>query len=142
MKVSVDIRASLAEVWDRVAHLEGHVEWMREARSIRFLGERRSGVGTRMEVETRLGPLRTRDLIEISAWEPLRRIGVLHAGAVTGRGEILLEPLPGGSTRLTWEEELRFPWWLGGRLGERLADPWLRRMWRADLERLRQSLAP
>ena len=39
-------------------------------------------------------------------------------GLVTGTGRFTLEPLDDGRrTRFTWEEELTFPWWLGGPLG-------------------------
>jgi hypothetical protein len=35
-----------------------------------------------------------------------------------------------------WEEVLRFPWWMGGPLGERLAKPVLGHVWRTNLRRL------
>ena len=46
-------------------------------------------------------------------------MGVRHVGVVTGTGTFTLAPLDGGrGTRFEWSEDLRFPWWLGGRLGE------------------------
>ena len=53
--------------------------------------------------------------MEITEWEPERAMGVRHDGLVTGTGRFTLEPLDDGRrTRFTWEEELTFPWWLGG----------------------------
>ncbi len=46
-------------------------------------------------------------------------MGVKHTGIVTGRGIFSIEPLAGGKrAKFTWREDLDFPWYLGGRLGE------------------------
>ncbi len=140
VSVSVDVPAPIEEVWRELADLPAHVEWMADARRIRFRSHVTSGPGTLMAVETALGPLRTTDLIEVVAWEPPRRIEVAHRGRVGGTGEFLLEPTASG-TRFTWRESLRFPWFLGGRLGERLARPMLRLSWRRNLDRFRDRLA-
>lgn len=140
MRVSIEIDAPLETVWEEIADLASHSDWMRDARRIRFASERREGVGTRMEVETRVGPLRSWDLIEVVGWEPPRRIAVVHRGAVEGAGEFLLEPLDDGGTRFTWTEELRFPWYLGGRAGAALAKPVLGSVWRGNLRRFRRRV--
>ncbi len=137
MRLSIDIPAPVGKVWREAADLGSHVEWMADAVSIRFPG-RRSGRGTRMVVKTRLGPFRVTDLLEVTAWEPRRRIGVVHRGAVSGQGDFLLEPLGRRATRFTWQEVLRFPWWLGGPLGALFARPILRRIWRGNLEQFRR----
>ena len=63
----VTIDAPPADVWADVKHLDRHVEWMRDARSIRFRTRRRTGVGTELEcVGGGLG--------EIAAWPVLRAI--------------------------------------------------------------------
>jgi hypothetical protein len=69
-------------------------------------------------------------------------MGVRHVGLVTGIGRFTLTPIDlGRRTRFGWEESLRFPWWLGGRVGEivggRLV---LRQVWQANLRRLKQLI--
>jgi hypothetical protein len=113
---------------------------MADARSIEFLGAARSGPGTTMRVATRLGPLRTTDTIVVTAWEPPRRIEVEHRGKFTGRGAFRLDPSAPDSTRFTWEEQVRFPWYLGGPAAALAARPVFRLVWRRNLERLRARL--
>jgi uncharacterized protein YndB with AHSA1/START domain len=59
IRVRATIDAPRGTVWTRLADIADHVHWMADARAIRFTGERRSGVGTTFECETRIGPLRT-----------------------------------------------------------------------------------
>lgn len=134
--VSVHIPAPRPQVWEDVADLAGHVEWMADARSIEFLTDARSEVGTRLAVETRIGPLRTTDVMEVTAWEPGERIAVIHHGLFAGRGEFRLAD-EGGGTRFTWSERITFPWFFGGPIGAWLARPVLAWVWRRNLTRLR-----
>ncbi len=130
------LEASPAQVWADLADIASHVEWMLDAEAIRFEGSRRSGVGTRFACETRVGPLRLTDRMEVTSWVPGREMGVHHHGVVTGVGRFRLSPARGGRTRFAWTEQLRFPWWMGGPLGATVAWPVLRRVWRANLTRL------
>ena len=70
---------------------------------------------------------------------PARAMGVRHDGLVTGTGRFTLQPLDDDRrTRFTWQEELTFPWWLGGPVGERIGGrAVMRRIWRGNLQRLR-----
>jgi uncharacterized protein YndB with AHSA1/START domain len=140
ISISVVIDRPPNDVWEDVRHIASHVEWMADAYEIRFLSEQREGVGTRFECLTRVGPLRTTDVMEITAWDPGRRMGVRHQGVVTGEGAFTLEPVAGNRTEFRWSEQLRFPWWLGGRLGERAGGPVLRLIWKRNLTRLRRRL--
>jgi hypothetical protein len=72
--------------------------------------------------------------MEVTEWQDDRAIGVRHSGIVTGTGRFELEGREGG-TRLVWDEQLRFPWWLGGPVGGLLAVPVLRLVWRGNLRR-------
>jgi uncharacterized membrane protein len=136
----VDIEAPLGVVWDAAADLASHSEWMADAASITFLTDSRSGVGTRMEVLTVVGPLRTKDVMEVTEWVEAETIGVRHQGLVTGTGRFLLEPLSDRTTRFAWTEELSFPWWLGGPLTALAATPVLGWIWRRNLRGLKLRL--
>ncbi|MDR9449797.1 MAG: SRPBCC family protein, partial [Acidimicrobiia bacterium] len=136
----VEIRAPLEAVWAAAADLGSHAEWMADAESITFLTARQRGLGTRMEVATRIGPLRTKDIMEVTEWEDRRRIGVRHTGLVTGRGAFELEEVDPATTRFTWRERLTFPWYLGGPLIARVASPVLGAVWKRNLKRLKSRL--
>ena len=135
VKVSVDIPRPPQDVWADVEQLETHVEWMADAESIEFEGNQQRGVGTKMRVLTKVGPLRTVDLIHVTGWTPPRSIAVRHEGLVTGEGEFVLERKPTG-TRFVWSENLSMPWYFGGPLGAALAKPVLAAVWRRNLRRL------
>lgn len=138
ISVSNEIDAPPARVWSVIEPIERHVDWMVDAASIRFDGEQRRGVGTRFVCETRIGPITLHDRMEITDWEPERRMGVRHAGVVTGGGVFELTPIDlDRRTRFVWTEELRFPWYLGGRLGELVGGEWiLKWIWRRNLRAL------
>ncbi len=127
-------------VWSILADLESHVLWMRDARSIAFIGSQRKGVGTRMEVETVVGPFHTLDVMEVTGWVEERSIDVAHTGLISGKGTLSARP-DGEGTVVSWEETLRFPWWLGGRLTAWLARPVLASIWRGNLRRLERLVS-
>jgi hypothetical protein len=139
VRVSTTLPAPPSVVWADVSDLASHVEWMADAESLRFTTRRRAGVGTTMEVATRVGPFRLTDVLEVTEWRPGRVIGVRHVGIVRGTGRFTLRRrwLHPRSTRFTWEERLVFPPWLGGPLGAAVAAPVLRWVWRRNLRRLR-----
>jgi hypothetical protein len=134
--VRTEIDASPADVWAVVRDIAHHVDWMEDAVGIRFTSERTSGVGTRFDCETRFGPIELTDRMEVTEWEEGRLIGVRHTGLVTGEGDFRLVETPDGRTVFSWDETLRFPWWLGGPLGEVPAAWVLRRVWRRNLANL------
>ncbi len=137
--VATDYDAAPEAVWAAIDQVDTHVDWMADAETIRFVTEQTEGVGTRYECVTRIGPFRLTDRMEITEWEPGRAMGVRHTGLVTGTGRFTISPLGSGDrSRFTWEEDLTFPWWLGGPVGSAVAGPTvMRRVWVANLERLR-----
>jgi uncharacterized protein YndB with AHSA1/START domain len=138
ISVSQEFDAPVAQVWRVVEPIERHVDWMMDARSIRFESDQHRGTGTRFVCETKVGPITLHDRMEITEWAPEQRMGVRHSGIVTGTGEFQLASIDlDRRTRFTWTEELHFPWYLGGRLGERLGGQWLlARIWRRNLQSL------
>ena len=76
------------------------------------------GVGTAFLCDTKVGPIKLVDHMEITEWTPGVGDGCSPVGVVTGTGRFTLTPIDlGRRTRFAWEESLVFPWWLGGRLG-------------------------
>ena len=61
IKVSTTINASIKTVWNEVSRLEKHTNWMNDAEKIDFLSENNSGVGTKMKVLTKVGPIKLYD---------------------------------------------------------------------------------
>ncbi len=139
IQVAVEIDAPPADVWSIVEPIERHVDWMADAVAIRFTGESTRGVGTEFECDTKVGPITLTDLMTVTEWQPERTMGVRHTGVVTGTGVFELEPIDlGRRTRFTWTEDLSFPWYLGGRLGEIVGgQAVMKQIWKRNLRRLR-----
>ena len=138
--VSVDIDATPQRVWAVVEPVERHVDWMHDAVAIRFDCEQTRGVGTRFWCDTKVGPIKLVDTMEITAWEPEHTMGVRHIGMVTGSGQFTLTPIDlDRRTRFTWSEELIFPWWLGGPVGAFVGGKVvLAAIWKRNLRDLRR----
>lgn len=137
IRVTTTIDAPPAEVWAQVREIASHVGWMADAEAIRFTSRRRSGVGTTFECDTRVGPLTLTDVMEVTSWVEGREMGVRHVGVVTGTGRFTLRGARRGRTRFAWEEQLVFPWWLGGPVGGVVGARILKRIWKGNLRRLR-----
>jgi uncharacterized protein YndB with AHSA1/START domain len=140
IRVCTTIKAAPADVWDLVAQIDRHVDWMRDAERITFRTARREGVGTEFECLTRVGPVHTTDVLRVTEWRPRAALGIEHRGVVRGRGRFTLRRRPRGRTRFCWEERLTFPGWMGGIVGEQVARPILRAIWRRNLHRLKDQL--
>jgi hypothetical protein len=135
--VSTVIDAAPAAVWAELERIEDHVHWMGDATAIRFTGPRTRGKGTTFECDTKVGPVRMTDHMEITGWNPGISMEVVHRGIVTGRGRFVIEDGPGRATTIRWVEELRLPPWWGGAVGAPFVRPVLAALWRANLRRLR-----
>jgi uncharacterized protein YndB with AHSA1/START domain len=138
IRVSTTIDATPRRVWATVDDIGSHVRWMADAHAIRFRAGPRRGVGTTFECDTRVGPLRLTDIMEITSWKPRRRMGVRHTGVVTGSGEFTLRRVRGRRTRFAWSERLWFPWWLGGPAGAVVGRLVLGLVWRRNLANLKR----
>lgn len=147
--VSIDLGATPQAVWSFVEPVERHVDWMTDAVAIRFETEQTRDVGTAFLCDTRIGPIRLVDRMEITEWQPLvessvsatGRMGVRHTGIVAGAGVFTIEAAPDSPTRtrFTWTEQLDFPWYLGGRLGAAVGGKLvLGPIWRRNLTTLKR----
>jgi uncharacterized protein YndB with AHSA1/START domain len=136
IRVATILDAPPEVVWADVQDIASHAEWMADAVRIRFLTAQRSGVGTRFECDTKIGPFRLMDVMEITEWSPGKAMGVTHTGLVTGTGRFTLKKARGGRTQFQWREKLRFPIWMGGPLGAFASKPLLTWVWRRNLRNL------
>lgn len=138
--VEIEIAAPVGAVWDELADIGSHDQWMTDAESIVFTSEQHAGVGTTIEVATRVGPLRTLDRMRFVEWVEGESMTVRHEGLVSGTGTFRLTPVADDRTAVTWEEALDFPIHFGGSLGAAVARPIFRRIWSANLRRLKARL--
>ncbi len=138
ISVSTVIEARPAAVWAAVEDVGSHTEWMADAVAIRFTSDRTSGVGTTFECETKVGPLRLTDLMEITEWRPREAMGVRHVGLVTGTGVFTITKARKGRSRFTWTERLVFPWWMGGSVGGVVGGVIMRQIWKKNLRMLKE----
>jgi hypothetical protein len=138
--VSTTIERSPQDVWADVRDISSHVSWMQDAAEIRFLTDHVQGTGTRFECDTKVGPFKLTDVMEITEWEEARRMGVRHVGLVEGTGVFTLDDLGSDRTEFKWEEDLVFPWFMGGPIGAFFARPVLRLIWKRNLARLKARI--
>lgn len=136
IRVRTVLDAPPERVWEDLSDLASHPEWMADAVALRFTSPQTSGVGTRFECLTKVGPFCLTDEMRITEWVPGKVMGVRHTGLVSGTGRFTLSPRRGGRTRFEWRERLRFPLWLGGPVTAQLAKPVLRHVWRKNLRNL------
>ena len=139
LDVGIFIRASPERVWQVAADLPRQGDWMADVHRLRVTSEQKEGVGTVVEVTSRLfGLPLVRDVMEVTAWEPPRELAVTHRGRFTGRGRFFLKPALDGTVFL-WDEEFRPPL---GPLGEAafatVVRAHLRRVFWRSLENLRR----
>lgn len=120
-------------VWRLITDWEHQGDWMLEARDFVVLGDQREGKGVRARATVRIGGITTTDEVEVTGWEPGRRLAIAHRGWVSGEGELFLTPLGDGKTHLFWRETLLPPLGVLGRLGLLAFRPLLARTFRRDL---------
>jgi len=128
-------------VWERLADIASHASWMKEATSIEFMTSQHTGVGTIVDVPTRVGPFATTDRIEFTAWNEPSDLAVRHSGVVSGTGTFMLDEMGPSLTTVTWQESIGLTHRLGGRLGELLARPIITRIWERNLRDLETQIA-
>ena len=138
--VATVIDARPKQVWADVEDISTHPEWMADAVALRFTTASTRGVGTAFEVDTKVGPFRLTDHMEITEWEPGSSMGIRHVGVVTGEGMFRLKRARRGRTRFVWAETLYFPWWMGGPVGGIVGGRFLKLIWRQNLRRLKTRI--
>ena len=140
IETSIIINKPLDTVWQEVKVMENHVNWMEDAVKIDILSENNSGIDTKMNVLTKVGPIKLTDIITVTEWKEKESIGVVHEGIVTGEGIFYLKALNESQTEFKWEETLKFPIYLGGTIGEFFGSYFLKYIWKKNLKNLKEII--
>ena len=125
--------ATMATAWITWVNIEQFSVWHNIP-----LATKQNGIGgfdTELKINSPTHVKHLENLVELQKTKTFDYAGRTN----TGEGRFTLEPLDGGGrTRFTWEEDLSFPWYLGGPLTERIGGQQvMRRIWSGNLERLR-----
>jgi hypothetical protein len=143
MHVSSDalLTLPLERAWATLLRWEDQARWMKDADTVKVLGDRREGVGTTIAVRTRVlnVPVFT-ERLEDTVWEPPRLLVMAHRSFVRGTGTWRFDPEPSGS-RFTWTEDLSLPIPALGELALLAYRPFMRRLMRGALANLQAFAA-
>ena len=139
-KLKVTIEKNIDIVWDHIANIESHVTWMQDARTIELTSGTANTVGALYKCDTKIGPLRTIDRFEIIKYDRPNFMEIFHIGTVDGTGYFKLEKIDENKTVFIWEEELKFPWYMGASIGKKIAMKLLHSIWRKNLQRLKAEI--
>src|SRR6266542_3931287 len=103
----VAVAAPVEVAWAALTDWEGQSGWMvLTAVTVEPGGHR---VGERLDAFTRIGGVGFHDPMEVTRWDPPRRVEVAHLGRVVrGTGIFEARPAPGGAW-LVWVEDLELP---------------------------------
>lgn len=123
LRLDVIVNASPEAVFAAMVDWPGQAEWMLGT-AVRVTAGTGTAVGDQLEAVTGIRGVGVVDTMTITAWDPPRRVDVLHTGRVVrGTGTFEVVALPGGRARMVWTEELDLPLGTVGRLGWPLVRP-------------------
>lgn len=126
------------EAWAVLMDWERQADWMLDADRVEVVSERREGVGVRLAVKTRIaGVPAFTEPMEVTGWDPPRRLDIRHGSLVAGNGSWQLAPIDGG-TLFTWTEDIRLAVPVVGDLVARLYRPVMRVLMARAMEGLRR----
>jgi len=129
-----------AEAWSVLMDWERQADWMLDADSVTVVSDLREGVGVRLAVRTRLfGIPAFVEPMEVTAWDPPRRLEIRHGSLVSGVGTWTLAPVDGG-TAFTWREDIELAVPIAGDLAARCYRPVMRALMGRAMEGLRRHV--
>ncbi|MGZ5327886.1 MAG: CoxG family protein [Actinomycetota bacterium] len=125
------------EAWAVLMDWERQADWMLDADRVVVVSERREGVGVRLAVKTRIAGIPAfTEPMEVTGWDPPRRLEIRHGSLVAGEGSWELGPVEGG-TRFTWTEDIRLAIPVVGELAARCYRPVMRMLMGRAMDGLR-----
>ena len=140
VEASVALPVPADRAWTYALRWEEQPDWIRDAVWVRVVTPERAGVGARIEVRNRvLGVSTFTEQLEVTAWDPPRRLEMTHRGFVRGVGTWWFEPEAAG-TRFTWTEELSLPILILGELALWVYRPFMKRLMRSGLANLQRLI--
>ena len=114
------------QAWGVLVDWERQADWMLDAARVDVISDHRDGVGVRLAVKTRLfGIPAFTEPMEVTVWEPPRRLQIAHGSVVEGWGVWELDEV-GGGTRFRWSEDIALRVPLVGELAARAYRPVMR----------------
>ena len=135
-RVAVAVPVELA--WAALTGWQDQTGWMVLTKVTAEPGGHR--VGERLDAFTGIGAIGFHDRMEVTRWNPPRRVEVAHLGKVVrGTGIFEVRPAPGGAW-LVWIEDLDLPLGRPGQLGFALLRPAFQLMLRRSLRRLARQV--
>lgn len=142
MRAWVEERVAVATpvevAWKALTDWGGQAGWMVLTRVTVDAGGHR--VGERLDAFTGIAGIGFHDPMEVTRWDPPRRVEVAHLGKVVrGAGVFEVWPAPGGAW-LVWVEDLDLPLGRPGQLGFALVRPAVQLMLRRSLRRLARQV--
>ncbi|MFC7533215.1 SRPBCC family protein [Actinoplanes sp. GCM10030250] len=109
--VTQGVRAPASEVWAALVDWRRHGDWA-PLTTVRVTTSRPGGVGAQFVARTGIGPLAFDDPMTVEFWQPPAgdepgRCEVVKRGRVVlGRAWFTVVPLPGGTSRVEWGEDV------------------------------------
>lgn len=123
-RASTVIDAPPERVWEALLDWEGSARWMAPPTTVEVLGERRTGIGTRLRAVSVIARVvRLIDVMVVTEWTERRLIRVRHVGWMVRGDGIFRLTGEGGGTRFEWIEDFVFPLGIFGELAGALLRP-------------------
>jgi uncharacterized protein YndB with AHSA1/START domain len=137
----VALPCDIERAWTFLTTWERQASWMRDADRVTVVSPHREGVGVRLEVRTRLFQIPAfTEPMEVTVWEPPRRLAIRHGGPIGGVGEWRFDPAADGTT-FTWIERVHLRVPVVGDLAARAYRPIVGRLMDRALHDLRDAIA-
>lgn len=125
-----------AGAWAVLVDWERQREWMADADEVRVISAAREGVGTTVDVKTRvLNVSLFTERLEVIGWDPPRELRMAHRSFIGGTGTWTLTPA-GTGTRFRWIEDLSLPLPFLGELALLIYRPFMRHLMRRAMQDL------